>query len=255
MADDVVLEVRDARKAFGSIQALDGLTFTVRSREIVALLGDNGAGKSTAIKAITGVHRLDSGAIVLDGNVLNPKAPADARAAGIETVYQDLAVFDNLTARANFFVGREVCRPRWMGRLGWLQERAMHEQWDRDIRQLRVNIPHPEQSLAVLSGGQRQSIAVARAVAFATRLVILDEPTAALGVRESAQALELIRLLPARGVAVVLISHNLDHVMQVAQRAVVMRQGRCVGVLEPTPDNHERIVSLIVGAIPSGDPE
>lgn len=254
MPPEPVLELRHARKAFGSIQALDGLTFSVGAGEIVALLGDNGAGKSTAIKAISGVHRLDSGEIRIDAARLEPRTPADSRRAGIETVYQDLAVFDNLTARANFFVGRELTRPRWLRRLGLLRERAMHNEWERHIQQLRVNIPHPEQSLAVLSGGQRQSIAVARAVAFASRLVILDEPTAALGVRESAQALDLIRRLPARGVSVILISHNLEHVMQVADRAVVMRQGSCVGSAAPTPDNHERIVAMIVGGVPSPEP-
>jgi D-xylose transport system ATP-binding protein len=243
-----VLEVRGARKSFGAVQALAGADLVVRAGEVVALLGDNGAGKSTLIKAMTGVHRIDEGEILVDGEPVVFKSPADSRAAGIETVYQDLAVFDNLAARANFFVGREQTRPRWMGRLGFLREGDMTREWERHIEDLRVIIPDPEQPLGVMSGGQRQAIAVARAAAFADRVLILDEPTAALGVRESRQVLDLVKRLPERGIAVVLISHNLEHVMEVADRAVVLRRGRNVGEERPTPENHERIVSLIVGA-------
>ncbi|ADB49889.1 ATP-binding cassette domain-containing protein [Conexibacter woesei] len=242
------LEIREAYKSFGAVQALNGASLSVEAGEVVALLGDNGAGKSTLIKAMTGVHRLDEGEVLVGGEPVTLRSPADSRRLGIETVYQDLAVFDNLDARANFFVGRERTAPGWLGRLGFLRERAMTREWQEHVDDLQVVIPDPEQPLGVMSGGQRQAIAVARSAAFANRVLILDEPTAALGVRESRQVLDLVKRLPRRGIAVVLISHNLEHVMEVAHRAIVLRRGRNVGEERPTAENHERIVSLIVGA-------
>jgi len=243
-----VLAVSEARKSFGAVHALNGASLAVHAGEIVALLGDNGAGKSTLIKAMTGVHRLDSGQLTVDGEEVVFHSPADSRRRGIETVFQDLAVFDNLPARANFFVGRERVAPSWLGRLGFLREREMTREWQRYVDDLEVVIPDPDQPLGVMSGGQRQAIAVARAAAFADRVLILDEPTAALGVRESGQVLELVKRLPARGIGVILISHNLEHVARVADRAVVLRRGRIVGEAVPTAENHELLVSLIVGA-------
>jgi D-xylose transport system ATP-binding protein len=247
-----LLEVRDARKSYGAVRALSGVSLTVDPGEVVALLGDNGAGKSTLAKAIGGVHRLDEGEIRIDGRPVTLRSPADARRHGIETLHQDLALFDNLSALANFFIGRERRRPRWMGRLALLDTRAMAREWDERLERLQVRIPGAQRDVGVLSGGQRQAIAVLRAVAFASRLVILDEPTAALGVRESRQVLELVRRLPESGIAVVLISHNLEHVAQVAHRAVVLRQGRLAGEAAPTEDNHEALVGMIVGASPRG---
>jgi ribose transport system ATP-binding protein len=243
-----LLDVRDASKSYGAVRALDGVSLTVDAGEVVALLGDNGAGKSTLIKAVGGVHRLDEGEIRIDGRPVVLRSPADARGFGIETLHQDLALFDNLTALANFFIGRERRRPRWLGRLALLDTRAMTREWDERLERLQVRIPGAQREVGVLSGGQRQAIAVLRAVAFASRLVVLDEPTAALGVRESRQVLDLVRRLPESGVAVVLISHNLEHVTQVADRAVVLRQGRLAGEAAPTADNHEALVAMIVGA-------
>jgi D-xylose transport system ATP-binding protein len=242
-----VLEVHGAWKAFGGVRALEGVDFHIHRREIVALLGDNGAGKSTLIKAIAGVHRLDQGRIVLDGDEIALRSPADARKRGIETVYQDLALFPNLTAIENFFIGREITRPSSMGRLGVLRRRAMAAEWDRLANELQVRMKGAARSVAMMSGGQRQAVAVAKAVAFASRVVILDEPTAALGVRESQSVLELVRRLPERDISVIVVSHNLEHVMAIAQRAVVLRQGRLVGEVEPRPENHEKVVSMIVG--------
>jgi ABC-type sugar transport system ATPase subunit len=247
-----MLDVRDASKSYGAVRALDGVTMTVDAGEVVALLGDNGAGKSTLAKAVGGVHRLDAGEIRIDGRPVVMRSPADAREHGIETLHQDLALFDNLSALANFFIGRERRRPRWLGRLALLDSRAMAREWDERLAALEVRIPGAQRDVGVLSGGQRQAIAVLRAVAFASRLVILDEPTAALGVRESRQVLDLVRRLPESGVAVVLISHNLEHVAQVADRAVVLRQGRLAGEAAPTEDNHEALVAMIVGASPRG---
>jgi len=247
-----LLEVRDASKSYGAVRALDGVSMTVEEGEILALLGDNGAGKSTLAKAVGGVHRLDAGEIRVDGRPVVMRSPADARGHGIETLHQDLALFDNLSALANFFIGRERRRPRWLGRLALLDTRAMAREWDERLTRLEVRIPGAQRDVGVLSGGQRQAIAVLRAVAFASRLVILDEPTAALGVRESRQVLDLVRRLPDSGVAVVLISHNLEHVTQVADRAVVLRQGRLAGEAAPTEDNHEALVAMIVGASSRG---
>jgi ABC-type sugar transport system ATPase subunit len=243
-----VLEVREGRKMFGAVTALAGVDLTLYSGEVLALLGDNGAGKSTLVKAMTGVHQLDAGELLLDGEPVRFKSPADARKRGIETVYQTLAVFDNLSARANLFLGREPTGPKWLGPFGLLRERQMTREWEQHISRMKVTIPRSGQSVGVMSGGQRQAIAVARAGAFAKRIVILDEPTAALGVRESEQTLQLIKRLPEQGVSVILISHNLDHVERVADRAVVLRRGRKVGELAPTAENREAIVSLIVGA-------
>jgi D-xylose transport system ATP-binding protein len=247
---NALLEVRNAVKSYGAVKALDGADLTVEEREIVALLGDNGAGKSTLIKAISGVHALDASEMRVAGAPVSFGSPIEARKAGIETLHQDLGLFDNLTAVANFRIGRELCRPRWLGRLAVLRERAMEDDWVAQLERLAVHRVGPRQEVGLMSGGQRQAVAVLRTVAFAERLVILDEPTAALGLRESAQVLDLVRRLPERGVAVVLISHNLEHVARVADRAVVLRQGRTIGQAAPTAANHEALVSMIVGAVP-----
>lgn len=248
MSQDVVLEVQGARKSFGPVQALQGVNLKLYHTEILALLGDNGAGKSTLIKAISGVHQLDDGQILVGDRPISFKSPADARRLGIETVYQDLALFDNLSVMANLFVGRERTQPPALGPIGFLMERAMAEQWQEFARHLKVVIPNPTQPLGLMSGGQRQAVAVARAVSFASKVVILDEPTAALGLREAGQVLDLIKRLPEHGISVILISHNMEHVMKVADRALVLRQGKAVGETRPTPDQHERLVSMIVGA-------
>ncbi len=247
-----LLDVREASKSYGAVRALDGVSLTVEAGEVVALLGDNGAGKSTLAKAIGGVHRLDEGEIRFAGRPVVMRSPAEARELGIETLHQDLALFDNLSALANFFIGRERRRPRRLGPLGLLDTRAMTREWDERLAEMEVRIPGAQREVGVLSGGQRQAVAVLRAVAFASRLVILDEPTAALGVRESRQVLDLVRRLPESGVAVLLISHNLEHVAQVAHRAVVLRQGRLAGEAAPTEDNHEALVAMIVGASSRG---
>jgi ABC-type sugar transport system ATPase subunit len=244
-----VLQVRDACKRFDAVVALDGVSLAVAAGEVLALLGDNGAGKSTLIKAISGVHRLDSGTITLDGDDITSTNATAARAHGIETVYQDLALFDNLRPAANFFAGRELAGPPWLPRgLRFMQSRMMTDRTRDLLDRLQVNLPDLDAQVALMSGGQRQAIAVARAVAFSSKLVILDEPTAALGLRESARVLDLVRRLKDDGVAVILISHSMEHVMAVADRAVVMRRGRTVGEIVPTAENHAQIVAWIVGA-------
>jgi ABC-type sugar transport system ATPase subunit len=244
-----VLEVREARKRFGAVTALDGVSLSVAPGEVLALLGDNGAGKSTLIKAISGVHRLDEGTVLLDGTDITSANAMTVRAHGIETVYQDLALFDNLDPAANFFAGREEAGPAWLLRgLRVLRHRRMADRTRELLDRLEVGLPDLQASVALLSGGQRQAVAVARAVAFSSKVVILDEPTAALGLRESARVLDLIGRLKHDGVAVILVSHSMDHVMAVADRALVMRRGRAVGEAVPSPENQGQIVAWIVGA-------
>jgi D-xylose transport system ATP-binding protein len=242
------LSVRGAAKRFGAVVALDGVDIEARRGEVLALLGDNGAGKSTLIKCVTGVHRLDSGTVEMDGVPVDAGSPAAARALGIETVYQDLALFDNLDPAANFYAGREMTTPRWLPRgLRLVRRRAMADATVVVLRRLEVGVADMRTPVGLMSGGQRQAVAVARAAAFATNVVILDEPTAALGVRESRHVLDLILRLRAEGLAIIVVSHAMDHVMEIADRAVVMRRGRAVGELIPRPENKEQIVSLIVG--------
>jgi len=243
-----VLEVRDATKRFGAVVALDRVSLTLQKGEVLALLGDNGAGKSTLIKCISGAQSLDEGDILLNGASASVRSTVVARGHGIETVYQDLALFDNLSVVANFFAGRELGAPTRPRGLSWLRNQRMAAIAAETLGRLEVNIPDPRIPVALLSGGQRQAIAVARAVHFASQIVILDEPTAALGVRETRNVQRLIARLPDQGISVLLISHNLEQVMAVADRAIVLRRGRKIGEAPPDAKHHDRIVGMIVGA-------
>jgi D-xylose transport system ATP-binding protein len=242
-----VLAVRGATKRFGAVVGLDGVDVEVAAGEVLALLGDNGAGKSTLIKCVSGALAFDRGTIEMDGRTVSIHSPADARNLGIETVYQDLALFDNLRPSDNFHAGRELAGPHWLPRsIRVLKRRDMAETTRSTLRRLQVNLDD-HGAVGLLSGGQRQAVAVSRAAAFASRVVILDEPTAALGVRESRRVLDLILRLREEGKAVIVVSHAMDHVMEVADRAVVMRRGRKVGELVPSAETYTEIVSLIVG--------
>jgi D-xylose transport system ATP-binding protein len=242
------IAVRGATKRFGAVLALENVDLEVHRGQVLALLGDNGAGKSTLIKCISGVHRLDDGFIEMDGRPMAIHSPAQARALGIETVYQDLALFDNLGPAANFYAGREMASPGWLPLgLRFLDRNGMARKTTELLDRLQVGLPDMSNQVGLLSGGQRQAVAVARAAAFASNVVILDEPTAALGVRESRHVLDLITRLRESDFAVIVISHALDHVMDIADLAVVLRRGRKVGEAIPTRENHQRIVSLIVG--------
>ncbi len=246
-----VLSVRQAEKRFGAVHALKGVSLEAYRGEVLALLGDNGAGKSTLVKCMSGVYALDAGEIVLDGAAVRIHSPAAARRAGIETVYQDLALFDNLTPSQNFYCGREMSFPAWLPRgLRFLKSRSMDREAAAVLDRLRVGLPNLAAPVALMSGGQRQAIAVARASVFARKIVILDEPTAALGLRESRKVLDLIAQLRSEGNAVILITHNMEHVVELADRAVVLRQGRKVGELKPARSNQKDLVALIVGADP-----
>ena len=243
-----VLSVRGASKRFGAVTALEDLDLDVRRGEVLALLGDNGAGKSTLIKCLNGVHRFDSGTIRMEGEPVSIHEPADARALGIETVYQDLALFDNLRPTDNFYAGRELAGPSWLPRsLRVIKRRQMTETTREVLERLQVTLPDFKATLGLMSGGQRQAVAVSRAAAFASKVVILDEPTAALGVRESRKVLDLILRLRGENRAVLVVSHAMDHVMEIADRAVVLRRGRKVGEVIPSAETHQEIVSMIVG--------
>ncbi|MBV9944267.1 MAG: sugar ABC transporter ATP-binding protein [Solirubrobacterales bacterium] len=244
---DHVLEVCDLEKRFGATMALDRVSLKLGEGEILALLGDNGAGKSTLIKILSGVVRPDAGDIRIDGKPVHISSPHHARELGIETVYQDLALFDNFNATGNFYAGREPVKPKWLGSLGWVSDRLMARETEELLNRLQVNISRNDE-IGIMSGGQRQAVACARAIAFGKRIVILDEPTSALGARESGNVLRLIKEAPEHGVSVILISHNLEHVTRVADRAVVLRQGRYVGEAEADADHQEELVSMIVGS-------
>jgi len=242
-----VLEVCDVEKRFGATMALDRVSLQLGEGEILALLGDNGAGKSTLIKILSGVLRPDAGEIRIDGKPVHITSPHHARELGIETVYQDLALFDNFNATGNFYAGREPVKPKWLGSFGWVSDRLMARETEEILNRLQVNISRNDE-IGIMSGGQRQAVACARAIAFGERIVILDEPTSALGARESGNVLRLIKEAPGNGVSVIVISHNLEHVTRVADRAVVLRQGRYVGEAKPDADHQEQLVSMIVGS-------
>ena len=235
------LELRAVTKSFGSVQALESVDFEVRDGEVMALVGDNGAGKSTLIKSVAGIHPIDSGEILFDGQPVTIHGPKDAVKLGIEVVYQDLALCDNLDVVQNMYLGREAHDVFQV-----LKEPEMEHKTAETLKGLAVTtIRSTRQRVASLSGGQRQSVAVARAVMWNSRVVILDEPTAALGVAQTRQVLELVKRLADQGLAVVIVSHNLVDVFEVANRITVLRLGRNVGVYEREKVTPTQIVEAI----------
>jgi len=243
-----LLELTGICHRFGAIRALHEVSLDVRPGECAAIVGDNGAGKSTLVKIMSGVVRPGEGQMTFNGAPLVPGSPLDARQAGIETVYQDLALADHLDSVANIFLGRELA-VGWPRPLALLRRRQMRAQVGELIDRTGVNIPSLRTTVRQMSGGQRQGLAIARALVWNAKLIILDEPTAALGVRETAQVEELIKSLSSHGVAVVIVSHNLQQVFRVAHRAFVMRHGQCVGRRVIAETHEEELVGLITGAI------
>lgn len=243
-----LLEMRGISKAFGAVQALTDVNFDVYAAEVVALVGDNGAGKSTLIKAISGIYPIDTGTILWEGNEVTVRGPHDAAALGIATVYQDLALCNNLDVVANLYLGRES--GPWGGPLGIMDEVAMERRSIEVLRRLSVNIPSVRTVIAEMSGGQRQAVAVARSVLWENKVVLLDEPTAALGVAQTKEVLDLVKRLREEGHGVVIISHNLADVFEVADRVTVLRLGRYVGTYDARTVDRERIVGLMTGAVP-----
>ena len=245
-SDGPLLELRGVYKSFGSVQALTDVDFEVRAGEVMALVGDNGAGKSTLIKCVAGINSIDSGDILFDGKPLTIHGPKDAARLGIEVVYQDLALCDNLDVVQNMYLGREA------NHFQILEEPPMEARTRETLASLRVTtIKSIRQTVATLSGGQRQSVAVARAVMWNSRLVILDEPTAALGVAQTEQVLALVRRLAEQGLGVVIISHNLHDIFETANRITVLRLGRNVGVYERGKTTQEEVVHAITAGVPT----
>jgi D-xylose transport system ATP-binding protein len=238
-----LLRIEGVSKRFGAVTALDAVSFDVMAGEVLALLGDNGAGKSTLIKIISGALEPSAGRLVLDGREVRFESPADAKAQGIETVYQDLSLCMNVDTVANFFMGRELVR-NVLG-LGFLRERAMQDETERALRDIGTSIPSVRTTVEHLSGGQRQAIELCRFVHWGGRLVLLDEPFAALGVEQTRRGLALIERIKHQGVAIIVITHNVLHALQVADRIVVLHQGRVAGVRRRAETGHDEIVRLI----------
>jgi D-xylose transport system ATP-binding protein len=247
MSDDTpLLQLQGITKAFGSVQALNDVDFEVRTGEVMALVGDNGAGKSTLVKCIAGTHSADTGRILFEGQEVHIHGPKDAARLGIEVVYQDLALCDNLDVVQNMYLGREVNRAQI------LSEAPMEQHTSETLKSLAVTtIKSVRQTVATLSGGQRQSVAVARAVMWNSKLVVLDEPTAALGVAQTEQVLELVRRLGQQGLGVIIISHNLHDVFETADRITVLRLGRNVGVFERRRTTQQDVVAAITAGTPT----
>jgi D-xylose transport system ATP-binding protein len=243
-----LLELTGVSKRFGAVQALTSVDFELFSGEVVALVGDNGAGKSTLIKAISGILPIDEGSIQFEGNPVSLNGPQAATSLGIATVYQDLALCDNLDVVGNLFLGQETTAAGTGRVFHWMDEIAMEQEASALLRRLSVSIPSVRIPVASLSGGQRQSVAVARSQMGSPKMVQLDEPTAALGVAQTKQVLDLIRRLREDGLGVVIISHNLVDVFEVADRIVVLRLGRRVATFQTMDTTAERVVAAITGA-------
>ncbi len=244
-----ILEARDIVKTYGHVHALEGANFTVFPGEVVALIGDNGAGKSTLTKIISGVIRPDSGELLFEGRPVQIASPSAAQELGIETVYQDLALAPDLDGAANVYMGRELLKTGILGKLGVLDKRAMKAGAETAFKDLGVAVKDADAAVANLSGGQRQGVAVARAASWASRVIIMDEPTAALGVVQTENVLNVIRRVRDSGVAVVLISHNMPDVLKVADRIEVLRLGRRVAVFRREQATLESLVGAMTGAV------
>jgi simple sugar transport system ATP-binding protein len=244
-----LLEAHGIVKRYGHVTALDGADFTVHKGEVVALIGDNGAGKSTLVKVLSGVIASDEGELLLNGEPVDLDSPQHARRLGIETVFQDLALAPELGPAENAFVGRELLKPGLLGRLGVLDKSRMRNQAFDSFTSMGTDVKDLDAPVSALSGGQRQSVAICRSIMWANELVFMDEPTAALGVRQTRKVLDLIRRVAERGIAVVLISHNMPEVLQASDRVEVLRLGRRVAQFKSTDTNVEELVGAMTGAL------
>jgi ABC-type sugar transport system ATPase subunit len=244
---DYILETRGITKRFGGLTAVDNVSIGLRAGEALAVLGDNGAGKSTLIKIISGVHKPDEGEILMGGKSMKIESPMDALAAGIETIYQDLALAENLDVGANIFLGRERMRRR-LGLIKVLDDSGMSEEAKKVLDRLDIHIPSLKSTIRTLSGGQRQAVAISRSIYWDAKVLIMDEPTAALGVAEQKKVLNLVRTLKDQGIGIIIISHQMYDVFEVADRLAVMRRGVLVGERIVKETNPDEVVGLIVGS-------
>ncbi|MFY0407751.1 ATP-binding cassette domain-containing protein [Solicola sp. PLA-1-18] len=245
--DDYALRAEGLFKSYGQVQALRGASFACRAGQVTALIGDNGAGKSTLVKVLSGALTPDSGSITVDGEPLTATSPSDAQRVGIETVYQDLALAPDLGPVQNMFLGREVRRRGLLGRLGYLDDKAMATSAVKDFQRLGLRVDPRRGSVREMSGGQRQGVAVAKAVSWAKRVVLLDEPTAALGVVQTRGVLDMVRRVADQGLAVVLITHNMSDVLAVSDHIEVLRLGSRVASIDRADATLERLVAEMTG--------
>lgn len=242
-----IVETRNICKRFGKVEALDNVTLQLKENEILAILGDNGAGKSTLIKILAGALTKDSGDIFVEGEKIEIEDPMHAKNLGIEVVYQDLALINCLNVYQNLFLAREIKKK--FGFIKVLNKKAMEKQSGEKLAELGVNVKNLKVWVSKLSGGQRQSIAVAKAASFGKKIVILDEPTAALGVKESKHVLEIVKKLKVQGASIIIITHNMEHAFAVADRFFVLRLGRKVGIKEKAETNIDEIIKMITGSV------
>jgi simple sugar transport system ATP-binding protein len=244
-----IYEARDIVRTYGSVRALEGANFDVYPGEISALIGDNGAGKSTLVRILAGADQANAGQILFNGEPINLENPTDARRRGIETVFQDLALANHLNPIQNMYLGRELMKRGFLGSLGFMQRSEMRSQGRAAFSELGATVRNFSGPVGGMSGGQRQAIAVARAAAWASEVIFLDEPTAALGVVQTKGVMDLIRRIRDKGIAVVLISHSMPHVLDVADRVHVLRHGKRVAVMDAKKTNVEELVGAMTGAL------
>ncbi|MGY0398905.1 MAG: ATP-binding cassette domain-containing protein [Ostreibacterium sp.] len=248
------LEVCNISKSFGSIKALKDVSFTINKGEVVGLLGDNGAGKSTLVNCISGIFKQSTGKILVNGEAVVMSSPQESRQFGIETVFQDLAVIPEFDIVANLYLNREILSENpFLKAIGWLDKKAMAKQAQTALKKLNSRIPSFTEKISNLSGGQRQAVSIGRAVNWGAYIVIMDEPTAALGVEQAAQVNELIKLISSQGVSVLLISHNMQHVMETCDRAIVLYQGKSSANVRIKDVTAQILVGLITGAMGQDD--
>jgi simple sugar transport system ATP-binding protein len=245
---NALVSMNGIEKRFGPVEVLKGVDFELYENEVLALLGDNGAGKSTLIKVLSGYYQPDAGRIEIGGRECRFATPQDAREAGIETIYQDLALFDNLDVAANVYAGKEIVGGGWRRLLGFVDHRTMRANAAEAVSKMAINIPRIDTEVSAFSGGQRQCVALAKSVMWGRKVVIMDEPTAALGVRETGKVLDLIRTLKSHNLSVIVI--NIEHVMEVAERAIVMRSGTRRGTVDlkgpQDRESHDKIVQMLM---------
>lgn len=249
MTGEVIYEIKNASKRYGSVIALDGASLKIHAGEVVGLVGDNGAGKSTLVKVLSGAHQPDGGQMFLEGKEVTWESPRQALEAGVETLYQDSGLAPHLTVSQNVFLGREITVKGILGKLGFLSKKKMEHEAHRDLEAVGIAVPASNRAVSQLSGGQRQAVAIGRAVAWAKKVIILDEPTNHLGARQAGEVLNIIRNAKAKGLGVIFISHTLPHVLEVTDRIVVLRLGRIVKDAPTSEFNGDTLIGTITGTI------
>jgi simple sugar transport system ATP-binding protein len=249
MTGEVIYEIKNASKRYGSVIALDGASLKIHAGEVVGLVGDNGAGKSTLVKVLSGAHQPDGGQMFLEGKEVSWESPRQALEAGVETLYQDSGLAPHLTVSENVFLGREITVKGILGKLGFLSKKKMEHEAHRDLEEVGIAVPASNRAVSQLSGGQRQAVAIGRAVAWAKKVIILDEPTNHLGARQAGEVLNIIRNAKAKGLGVIFISHTLPHVLEVTDRIVVLRLGRIVKDAPTSEFTGDTLIGTITGTI------